>query len=319
MKYEGVVCPICNSAFDENSDVVVCPECGTPFHRDCYNEIGHCMYELKHGDYVWENPNKPVEDKKIEEKKIDVIPLSKEAMPKNGVVGEIQVSPDGTSQPVYREIKGNEKIGNYTVDDYAKVVDKNVHKFMPRFLMFSKTNRRISWNWAAFFFGPFWLAYRKMGKWAAVAMLLIMFIPLVFFNEVTEYYQTTGEQYSEILTSSAFSTTEEMNAALEDFEANLPTQPACLTAASYVEMAVDILCALYGNYLYFVSCTKTLDKASKISNEKKKEKYLKKRTGRSVASVIVFIIKVYIVAIVVGVAMYYLGTDLATLLRRFIK
>ena len=47
-------CAMCGEPFDEESDVVVCPECGAPHHRDCWKETGHCACEEKHAEgYEW--------------------------------------------------------------------------------------------------------------------------------------------------------------------------------------------------------------------------------------------------------------------------
>ena len=40
MRFENQVCPVCEEKFKENDEIVVCPECGTPHHRDCYNNLG---------------------------------------------------------------------------------------------------------------------------------------------------------------------------------------------------------------------------------------------------------------------------------------
>ena len=51
-EYINLPCVVCGKEFDENSDVVVCPVCGTPHHRDCYKQIGHC------GNIEWHAQNK---------------------------------------------------------------------------------------------------------------------------------------------------------------------------------------------------------------------------------------------------------------------
>ncbi len=59
--YNGCVCDKCGEKFDNNSDVVVCPICGTPHHRECYKELGHCVNEDKHKDgFEWKAPEKAV-------------------------------------------------------------------------------------------------------------------------------------------------------------------------------------------------------------------------------------------------------------------
>ena len=54
-KYTGLECPVCKNTFKEDDDIVVCPECGAPYHRTCYQKEGHCIYEDKHGtDQAWQ-------------------------------------------------------------------------------------------------------------------------------------------------------------------------------------------------------------------------------------------------------------------------
>ncbi len=47
-KYVGAKCLICEKVFTNNDDVVVCPECGTPYHRDCYLSEGECVNNELH-------------------------------------------------------------------------------------------------------------------------------------------------------------------------------------------------------------------------------------------------------------------------------
>ena len=42
----------------------VCPECGTPHHRACYRELGHCAHQALHGDgYAFTPADPPAEQK----------------------------------------------------------------------------------------------------------------------------------------------------------------------------------------------------------------------------------------------------------------
>lgn len=47
--YIGCKCPVCQQPFTETDDIVVCPECGAPYHRACYQKQGGCVYAAKHG------------------------------------------------------------------------------------------------------------------------------------------------------------------------------------------------------------------------------------------------------------------------------
>ncbi len=54
IQYTGLNCPVCGQPFQEHDDVVVCPDCGAPHHRDCYTKTGHCALQDKHGtDQDW--------------------------------------------------------------------------------------------------------------------------------------------------------------------------------------------------------------------------------------------------------------------------
>lgn len=54
MKYVNQKCTHCNKMFTKEDDVVVCPVCGTPQHRECYEENNQCINHDKHKEgYVW--------------------------------------------------------------------------------------------------------------------------------------------------------------------------------------------------------------------------------------------------------------------------
>lgn len=58
MDFNQYKCPVCNKQFESGDDIVVCPECGAPHHRECYEEHGSCFFEDKHSqDFSFENFN----------------------------------------------------------------------------------------------------------------------------------------------------------------------------------------------------------------------------------------------------------------------
>ena len=46
--YLGSKCIMCGQEFKENDDIVVCPDCGTPYHRECFIKNGKCVNEKLH-------------------------------------------------------------------------------------------------------------------------------------------------------------------------------------------------------------------------------------------------------------------------------
>lgn len=61
--FKNAVCPVCEKPLNEEDDIVVCPECGAPYHRSCYKETGRCLYADKHGtDFCYLPDPKEEED-----------------------------------------------------------------------------------------------------------------------------------------------------------------------------------------------------------------------------------------------------------------
>ncbi len=56
--FTGCECSICHHHFKlEDDDIVVCPDCGTPYHRECYASLGHCKFKSAHSqNYEWKPP-----------------------------------------------------------------------------------------------------------------------------------------------------------------------------------------------------------------------------------------------------------------------
>ena len=57
--YESQICDICGEKFTRTDDIVVCPDCGAPFHRRCWNKAGHCAHEAEHA-YGFEWTSTPI-------------------------------------------------------------------------------------------------------------------------------------------------------------------------------------------------------------------------------------------------------------------
>ena len=54
-RYTGNHCHVCEQAFTDTDDIVVCPDCGTPYHRDCWKKVGACMHRSEHAaGFEWQ-------------------------------------------------------------------------------------------------------------------------------------------------------------------------------------------------------------------------------------------------------------------------
>ena len=51
MEFTQYTCPVCNEKFQNGDDVVVCPECGAPHHRSCYEKENRCFFQDRHKEH----------------------------------------------------------------------------------------------------------------------------------------------------------------------------------------------------------------------------------------------------------------------------
>lgn len=75
MNYENTTCPVCGKPLAEGDDVVVCPVCATPQHRECWMQNGRCANDDLHASgYVWkkENASAPEAEEPVYESSDDV-------------------------------------------------------------------------------------------------------------------------------------------------------------------------------------------------------------------------------------------------------
>ena len=61
-KYYGCPCEGCGEPLTLKDDIVVCPDCGAPYHRTCYEKLGRCIHSPAHaaGD-EWHFPYQDAE------------------------------------------------------------------------------------------------------------------------------------------------------------------------------------------------------------------------------------------------------------------
>lgn len=176
--YENDRCPVCQKGFEKGDDIVTCPECGTPHHRECYKEIGGCENRSLHGtDFVYKRGDSAGAQRagsvQTRSPFLAELPYSEEAQPSEYYVPkntEEFENPNehtetvGAAPEITDAGKDIDEIDGVNADDIVSVVSVNAVKFLPKF----RRNKRINWNWSAFFFGPFYFFFRKMHIQGAV-------------------------------------------------------------------------------------------------------------------------------------------------------
>lgn len=179
-------CAFCRAYLFEEDDVVYCPECGAPHHRECYNNIGHCALESLHGtENEYKKPEKSSEKNDSEEIKeshqilitckncgekysINETECPNCSFPNNARFANIKSFDFDFYGGVPKDLMLSEDV---SAEDAKNFVVTNTHRYLPKFALMSKA-KKASWNWIAFFFPGSWLLSRKMYIEGAIIYVL---------------------------------------------------------------------------------------------------------------------------------------------------
>ena len=173
-KYVGKICPFCKCEFEENDEIVVCSDCEMPHHKDCWIENQGCTtfgcsgtIQGIDGAEVTMPAAENAEERTIfcpqcgEPSSSKVLFCSKcgsrlihNQAPRQEV-NPVAYTYSNAITPSYEMASEND-------DTISRLVGSNADYYVPRFKEFKETKRPNSWNWAAFWLGPYWLIYRKM-------------------------------------------------------------------------------------------------------------------------------------------------------------
>ncbi len=274
MNYLNEKCPVCEKQFTQADDIVVCPVCGTPCHRECYESLGKCKNEALHSQgFEWtpSHTNEPVRAANNgheivfcpncgrENPASEPVCLNcgerlynnpngageRSAMPPNMQPGGfadyvIRISPDDT-------IDGNK------VSDVAEYVQLNANRYIPKFYKMEKLGKKISFNWASFFFSPYWFFFRKMHVIGFAIMLVMLLITGActtdrVVNYTKNYVEAAEQYYSGELSAEEF-------AEISNKIVRLPE----VAIMSVSNVAIRVLSGFFGNYLYKNKVKKDID------------------------------------------------------------
>ncbi len=329
--YIKLPCCVCGKEFNENDDIVVCPVCGTPHHRECYAENGGCANIEWHSEnktYNADEIREQIEDekreaeweKREEERKNapelicprcgtknspDALFCNRCGAPVSQGLGANQNDANNLNTPFGRVVVAslfapqdpNEEIDGIPAWKLSAVVGKNSQRVIPQFKFFAKTGRKTSFNLFACILTPFYFLYRKMYGLGIITLIaeLILSIPSLIINLSDKaFFEKLSETLGQTVTGL------ELNVAQTNFFMNLSF------FAMIASWAISILCGLFANWLYFKKCKKLCKKIDETatSEEEFKEKAAKKG-GATFKVIIAF-------AIIYGVLCFF-GSYLAAM------
>lgn len=201
-KYTAQKCASCQTLFVEGDDIVVCPECGSPYHRECYLKEGRCINtQLHEAHEIWKpEDTKPLTEDNQAVKEVVCSNCGAKSTNRDAFCRQCgcPIDMEKATGSMYRRIKEEELAEKYgipfsdisfgfgsdinkdddvdgnTVAEYTRYVGSNFFYFIPRFSRFAKGNRR-SFNISAFLFPDLYFFYRKMLP-QGIAMLILTII-----------------------------------------------------------------------------------------------------------------------------------------------
>ena len=160
--------------FFDDEDIVVCPECGAPYHRECWNSVGTCIHSAEHGSYEWKGDSAELREhlENVESAQINKPETSEDGFE----IFHVE------SYDEYREImdrklleqqKDFEEVDGVTAQELLKFVGKNGYYYLPVFKDIRKNNKLLKLNFASFLFFPIHCFYRRMNLFGVIMMVLL--------------------------------------------------------------------------------------------------------------------------------------------------
>lgn len=224
-RFHGSRCISCGEVFKQGDDIVVCPECGTPYHRECYQREGSCInLSLHETGHAW----KPVTEEEAaaaetnengnvrcmrcgQENPADNLfctkcglPLHQNEPPERPFNDNYNAAPDynntqgfgdrsqqGAAMPYPNTIMldKSSEIDGITIEDYACYIKSNPIYFITTFFRFFKLKTKLSFNFGAVIFPEFYMLYRKMYVRGIIMLLLsfVMSVPAYIYMGTQEF------------------------------------------------------------------------------------------------------------------------------------
>ncbi len=310
MDYHNYKCPVCSKPFANGDDIVVCPECGTPHHRECYEKSGHCFYEEKHSsNFSFDS----VKDANTSDNTKVVCPACKRENPKGNRLciycgadlplehrdeaksnnvppftventsGSNQSTPPqgypfpGVAFDPMAGLKGDSDVGEgVTVDEVIKFTRNNA-PFYARLFSQIKNSGRSRFAFVGLIFGGGWLLYRKMYKIGALitsifafTILLESYLSITRNNFLTE---STTQLYN-IMYSSGYFFSNSIFSDLGNFFSSMSSEQILVFilyyAAGFLRLVISIVCAICGHRWYYKHSINKI-KAIKASEQSKEK------------------------------------------------
>ncbi len=301
--YTGLKCLACGVKFSEADDIVVCPECGTPYHRECYKKNGKCInseYHEHHESYSAAAEHAKNIGAQITCAKCGAVnpplalfcekcgnPIVIEHVNDNPSEKDAQKN-DSFGNPFsinYSDrlcgINPDESFDDVKASKRADFVGSNTFFFMPAFKIMKDRSRKVTFNLSASLpFPSAYFAYRKMTGMSVLTFIiqLLLMIPFLIC-QISALSTDVGVENNALM------------AFVSSINLNSDSFVVLINAFYSMLFVFWFLCGTFANWIYYKFAVK---KISKLKFEGKASE-IKKAGGTSIIGLSVSIISYFIV------------------------
>lgn len=327
--YTGYDCKSCGKSFTADDDIVVCPECGTPYHRDCYKKEGKCInFELHESRVSWKSDieqkmqdgTAPVHCKGCgNELRADQLFCDKCGMPtefflKSAAVKESdsESSTSGTermtevfypyminySDPLCGFNPEEEYESGLTTKDLGDFVGTSTHYYLPKFKLMKTGRFKLSMNIPALFFPEYYFAYRKMPAAAFMVLLVKTVIGLpglaISMQSLFNGTDTTSLMFQSLMRD--YPNFSEIAQRFANVNFNTDSFILLFNITNLINWILIFVFGSFANYMYYKYSLKKAAqiKNNAISNQLNISEHLRQNGGTSISMLLLFVVLSFI-------------------------
>lgn len=268
--YLGQACIVCHQNFNESDDIVVCPECGTPYHRECYQKEGRCINDTLHtASQSWQVVK---QEELLEQKRAE-----KRAEEAEQAAQRIREQTSGyPNATLYDGVRMNndpclgldptEEMDGVTIKEMSSFIATNRFFYLPLFRLMKQTGKKISFNLTCLFFPHLYFANRKM--WA----MAIFTILANFLIRLPSTLSMVVKQFG-------------LNLTWIDIETKLFS--TLISVTGIADLVFSLTLCFFSNYFYYRFAIRKIKAYKKCcANETELHETLKRNGGTSFANII---------------------------------
>lgn len=292
MDYTNELCTKCGKPFRPEDDVVVCPECGSPYHRACWEEAGACVNTALHqsgGSWQAQQEARSREMQRRECPRCHYKNLP-DATFCSGCGMPLQAPGAGNPQDARVEMAGvridpeqpllgldpDEDLGGATVAEMGDFIGSNQLYYLSLFAAMKRTGKKISFNAMALFFPHIFFVNRKMWLWTVISLVVqfVLGIPAALY--------TLGQMEGFSLIANLFHTKSLFFQLL-------------VSGCSLLDLGFSVLMCLFANYLYRQHAVKKITKLRARNYPQSQYREAVKRAGGTCLPLAIAFVLIWII------------------------